>query len=80
MNHLNYLRLQRGLSQRDLASLLKIHPATMNRIERGWVAKPPEGLEGRLQAVFGKEWTFERLMERVPELHSNGDAAQEQRP
>jgi len=75
MNHLQYLRQTRGLSQRDLSRLLDCHPTTVNRIERGWFAKPPAGLEDRLQAVFGKEWTFKKLMESVPDLHGTGDAA-----
>jgi transcriptional regulator with XRE-family HTH domain len=76
MNNLQLLRLQKKLSQRDLAKILKLHPSTINRVERGWFAKPPDGLEKRLQAVFGKEWTFARLMEPVPDLMVKGpDAA-----
>jgi len=47
----------------------------MCRVENGWYAKPPAGLEERVQAVFGKEWTFKKLMESVPDLHGTGDAA-----
>jgi DNA-binding XRE family transcriptional regulator len=76
MNHLMFLRLKKDLSQKALAELLKINPVTMCRIERGWYAKPPVELEHRLQIIFGKEWTFERLMEPVPDITANdSDAA-----
>ena len=68
MNYWTFLRLQKGLTQRELAKLLIINPVTACRIERGWYAKPPEGLEERLQAIFGSEWSFARLMESVPDL------------
>jgi len=76
MNYLMYLRLRRGLSQKDLAELLKIHPVVMCKVERGWFTRPPKALEERLQAVFGREWTFSRLMEAVPDITANdSDAA-----
>jgi transcriptional regulator with XRE-family HTH domain len=71
MNQLQFLRLRRGLTQKTLAELLKIHPVTFCRIERGWLAKLPVGLEGRLRAIFGDEWTFAKLMEDVPDLAEN---------
>ena len=68
MNYLHFLRCQRGLTQKNLAELLKLNAVTVCRIERGWYAKPPSGYEERLQAIFGREWTFQRLMEPVPDL------------
>jgi DNA-binding XRE family transcriptional regulator len=68
MNHFQFLRIQRGLSQKALAELLEINPVTVCRIERGWYAKPPEQLEPRLQKVFGERWGFEELMKSVPSL------------
>jgi transcriptional regulator with XRE-family HTH domain len=76
MNYLMFLRLRRGLSQKDLAELMKINPVTMCRLERGWYAKPPADIEVRLKAIFGQEWTFDRLMRPVPDFASNSpDAA-----
>ncbi len=76
MNHLMFLRLQKGLSQKALADLLKINPVTMCRIERGWYAKAPKELEKRFQTIFGVKWSFDRLMESVPDITANdSDAA-----
>jgi DNA-binding XRE family transcriptional regulator len=74
MNQLQFLRRRRGLTQKGMADLIKIHHVTYCRIERGWLAKPPAELEDRLRAVFGPEWTFARLMEPVHDLTS-GDWA-----
>jgi len=68
MNHLHYLRLRRRLSQKALADLLKIHPTTLCRIEGGWLSRCPAGVEERLKAVFGAQWSFDALMESVPNL------------
>lgn len=68
MNNLKFLRLQRGWTQEQLAKRLNLHPVTVCRIERGWYARPPVGLEDRLKSVFGDRWTFARLMERVRDL------------
>ncbi len=66
MNYLELLRKQRGETQKQLAEKLGIDAITMNRIERGWYARPPKGLEIRLAEVFGPGWTFAKLMEQVP--------------
>ena len=68
MNRLVFLRMQRGLSQKQLAEMLGISPGLLSRLERGWFTRPPVGCEAKLQGVFGKEWTFHRLMQPVPDL------------
>jgi len=65
MNNLKLLRLTRGLSQVQMAQQLGMSPITFNRIERGWYSRPYQGLEDQFRAVFGPEWTFERLMQPV---------------
>jgi transcriptional regulator with XRE-family HTH domain len=66
MTTLQVLRLKRGESQQEIAAALKIHPTTYNRIERGWLTKPPRELETRLQRIFGSEWSWETLMAEPP--------------
>jgi transcriptional regulator with XRE-family HTH domain len=66
MNWLKYLRMQRGLSQPELAKRLGITSSFLSRIECGWQARVPAVLESRLRGVFGEEWDFKALMERVP--------------
>jgi transcriptional regulator with XRE-family HTH domain len=68
MTCLKILRLKRGLSQESLAKMLSIHPTLMSRLECGWLARISPQLEQRLQAVFGKEWTFTKLMEQPPDF------------
>jgi transcriptional regulator with XRE-family HTH domain len=68
MNYMKFLRLSRCWSQSFLAKMLGIHEGTYSRIENGWLTRPPKGLDERLEAVFGKQWTFERLMQPVPDL------------
>ncbi len=66
MTYLKMLRQAHGLSQADLGKRLGYPRTKVSMFENGWYAKPPRGLEERLQAVFGKHWTFTRLMETVP--------------
>ena len=66
MNYLKMLRLQRGHTQAQMAERLAIHEVTYNRLENGWFARPPTGVESNLQRVFGRGWTFGALMEPVP--------------
>jgi len=66
MTYLKLLRMNRGLTQRRLAKLLGLHPTVMSRIEQGWFAKPPAGLDQTLRAFFGPAWTFAELMREVP--------------
>lgn len=65
MNHLEFLRRERGISQRELAAIIGVNQSILSRCERGWWTKPPKGLEGKLQAYFGKQWTFDKLMQPV---------------
>lgn len=69
MTHLRLLRMKRGLTQKHMAKLLGIHPTVMNRVEQGWFAKCPAGLEQTLKAFFGPEWGFAELMH---EVHDTG--------
>jgi|GEM_PF-1483872 len=66
MTNLRCLRLCRGWSQEKLAGLLGIHTVTLSRLENGWFARPPAGVEERIQEIFGGEWTFEALMQAAP--------------
>lgn len=65
MNYLRLLRETAGMTQKQLAERSGIDPCTLNRIERGWFTKPPRGVEERLKRVFGDQWNFQRLMQRV---------------
>lgn len=79
MNQMKLIRLTRGLTQREMASLLGIHENNYSRMETGLFARPFRGLEARLESVFGEGWTFERLMEPVPSPDSalNSEASRE---
>jgi|GEM_PF-844027 len=68
MNFLVALRLQRGLSQRELAEMLGIAQTILSKLERGWFARCPAGLECKFRTVFGDQWGFEALMRAVPDL------------
>ena len=67
MNNLKVLRQSKGLTQRNLARMIGVNYVTLNRAENGWFAKPPNELETKLQAVFGPEWSWDRLMAPAPE-------------
>jgi transcriptional regulator with XRE-family HTH domain len=66
VNYLQFHRLTQGITQADLAERLGIPRTILSRLENGWYARPPEGLNERLHEVFGSKWTFDRLMKRVP--------------
>ncbi len=72
MTTLRCLRLCRGWSQEELAARLGVHPVTLSRLENGWLARPPAGIEDRLREVFGPEWTFEALMRAAPSPRAEG--------
>lgn len=72
MNWLQYLRIQRRLSQKQLAKHIGVNPDFLCRVERGWFSKPPSGIDSKLRAFFGPEWAFARLMEQVPDLTQSG--------
>lgn len=67
MTNLRCLRLCRGWSQEKLAGLLGIHMVTLSRLENGWFARPPAGIEDRLREVFGSRWTWQQIMKQAPE-------------
>ncbi|MGO9119463.1 MAG: helix-turn-helix domain-containing protein [Desulfomonilaceae bacterium] len=66
MTNLKLLRMQRGLTQREVAGTLGISEITMSRLECGWFARPPGGIEQKLRQFFGPEWTWKQLMEQPP--------------
>lgn len=72
MNWLQYLRIQRGLNQKQLAEHIGVNPDFLCRVERGWFSKPPSRIDAKLRAFFGPEWTFDRLMEPVPDITPDG--------
>ena len=72
MTKLRLLRMQAGLSQRGLAEMLEVHQVTVDRIEGGWLTRPPKGVDQKLSEVFGDEWTWEALMEDVPKPTPDG--------
>lgn len=67
MNYLRFLRMSRGLSQAGLCRMLGLNRPVYCQIENGVYAKPSSKMLRRLQAFFGREWTFERFMAIVPE-------------
>ncbi len=68
MNHFRYLRIAKGLTQRDLAKRLGVHETALSRMENGWIARINPTVERRIKRIFGSQWSFDRLMERVPDL------------
>lgn len=68
MNYLHALRIERGLTQQQLAQWLGVDPSLISRCERGWFTRPPSGLEGKLTQFFGPEWTWKKLMQPVPSI------------
>lgn len=76
MTKLRLLRMQRGLSQKELASCLGIHPTFLCRLERGWYARCPnwKRLEPKLKRVLNTPVSFEDLMQEV-EVDVNLDSA-----
>lgn len=76
MNFFHFLRVNRGLTQRAIAQKMHVHPAMISKLEQGWFARCSEDMELKLQETFGKEWTFKRLMQPVPNVAANdSDAA-----
>ncbi len=71
MNYLLFMRLQRQISQRDLAMKLGVQQSVLSKLENGWLTRAPGNLERKLKRFFGPEWTFQRLMERVPDITQN---------
>ena len=65
MTNLQFLRVQQGLSQRDLASKIGVDSTILSRLERGWFAKISPDYERKLQDFFGSQWTFEELSRSV---------------
>jgi DNA-binding XRE family transcriptional regulator len=72
MTNLKLLRMQRGISQRDIAKQLGISEITMSRIECGWFARAPRGIEAKLQDYF-PGWNWELLMREAPTPQPIGD-------
>ena len=68
MNFFHFLRVKAGLSQRALAQKTGANHTIISRLEQGWFARCPEGLESKFQEIFGKDWTFKRLMQSVPDI------------
>ena len=76
MTKLKLLRMKRGLTQEQMASILEIAPTFLSRLECGWFARCPGDLESKFQEIFGEEWTFARLMRPVPDIAADdSDAA-----
>ena len=76
MNQLVFLRMQRQMTQRQLAARLGISNSLLCRMERGWFTRAPNGVEAGLQQIFGQNWTFERLMRPVPDLPRESTACE----
>ncbi|MGO9118502.1 MAG: helix-turn-helix domain-containing protein [Desulfomonilaceae bacterium] len=72
MTYLQFLRLQKGITQKALAEALGVSPTALCRVERGWLARCPMELEEKLTAFFGPEWSFQKLMETPPEPRPDG--------
>ena len=66
MTNLKALRMERGMSQPEMARLLGVHSTFLSRLECGWFAKITPALDARLKQVFGLEWSFDALMGKPP--------------
>ncbi len=75
MNFFHFLRVNKGLTQRAIAQKMHVHPAMISKLEQGWFARCGRGLESKLQEIFGKEWTFKRLMQPVPDIAADDSDA-----
>lgn len=64
------------MSQKELAGKLGVDPAIVSKLEHGWFTRAPGNLGTMLTEVFGREWTFARLMEPVPDLTTGRRAKQ----
>jgi ribosome-binding protein aMBF1 (putative translation factor) len=71
MNYMALIRRQKGVSQCALAAQLGVSQSLISRCEHGWLTRPHKGLEAKLQSFFGPDWTWERLMQPVPEPTSD---------
>jgi hypothetical protein len=80
MNWFQSLRFQRQVSQRSLAKKLQINPSVVPRLEGGWFARcPGKDLDARLQAFLGPKWTFEKLMDKIPDLAAPQQSAKSEK-
>jgi hypothetical protein len=70
MRTLQYLRLRHGWSLSRMGRLLKVQPETADRLEAGCINCPEiiEHLEPTLQALFGEQWTWAKLMAPATDL------------
>jgi len=64
MTRLRLLRMQRGLTQREMAALLGFDPSFLSRLERAWFTRCPKraAVEKQFKAFFGPGESFETLM------------------
>jgi transcriptional regulator with XRE-family HTH domain len=69
--NLQALRMERGMSQAELARALSVHPTFLSRLECGWYARVTPELEARLNQVF-PEWSWEALMRKPAPPCPNG--------
>jgi len=65
MTYLKYLRIERGLTQLDVALSIGVRESVVSRIENGWMVLLPSGTEEKLAELFGPEWTFKKLIGEV---------------
>ncbi len=65
MTRLKLLRMQRGLTQRELATILDFSPSFLSRLECSWFTRCPNHavVEEKLRAFFGSDESFASLME-----------------
>jgi DNA-binding XRE family transcriptional regulator len=59
---LTKLRCEKKMTQEEVADQIGIHPGDVCLMEDGRLIRVPRQWEMRLQKIFGKEWTFDRLM------------------
>jgi transcriptional regulator with XRE-family HTH domain len=67
MNFLQFLRLRRGLSQKQLAKKLRVPQSCLCKWELQYSPLPGYALI-KLQRLFGSGWTTEKLFAQVPEV------------
>ena len=65
ITRLKALRIERELTQLEVASLLGIHNAVISTMENRRLKRPPTGALEKLRKFYGKDWTWEELMALV---------------
>lgn len=74
MTNLKDLRLKHGLTQKQLAKMLRLTVGELSKLENAWYARIPVRIGHELLKVFGAGWSFESLMQEAPTPTPPGQA------